>query len=1204
MSTTGANGGEGEDPGVSVGAAAGANGNGNGAGFQNPQLSGITGIQINWPVHPGELGLAGAKKHKKWKRDVKTIMRLRHIKEDDAALYIQMNVAGRAAGLLQDLEFEDITFAKLMSLFELHFKGDDDEIAEEAHRVFLGTARRHSEPMYEYVLRLEHNRDQYLEKEEGSKIVPRVLAKQLLARAGLSRADQKQVRAFVQGAWDYDLIKAQLLQTHKDVHREDHHAIKKGKTYRRNPHKTWVAHVDELEPEDVESEPDDDDADLTHTTPTSNGAGYDAWPTQDGYETQTGSEEWVEDEFGNWWTGEDCYDYYGTYLCSTHDYNWTIYHSQVSDWESSEPYWPEQCDEGDEQGEEEEGEDEDDYDYEDDDADEEAALSLVSSSINFARRGKGSGKGSGKKKSGSKKPPNMRGFVPPGAGKGSPGGPMFNPAHKGPCKDCTEAGIAGKDFNGNPVPGHWGGDPGCPLVRLPAGHPKKKPLHSSYQKGKGKGKGSSKGKRPKGKGKGKSKGKGKGKGKSHSVNVASVGMADDSPAIELSVDVAPENAFVPATSRASTSEHETSWQDVPEHFDDISSQDSGSTHMSFSFADPTECCTEAEDMERDLSEHSHEELQVNVMKARRELDEARREKFELYYSIVKSRWEVFELEQVTYPKRYQYMEPENLYNYFYAHYVYPDDKPEIKEAMKTIKGELLNPNKEKRSFEQERQAALHPIDEVLDFDPDEVKDCTLPEPPTSTHSRPSKPQKVPLCHPFTLGFCKKGYKCQHSHDMPEGWMPLDFHDPDAIWPEQEASPPPKPFELLPGNELGQDYWSSLVGKHDFPQDRNYEHPGYGAGITVLGNRADNPKFKGRDARMPLELTESQGCNPYGRSKEQDSTGHIFCFPCQRWLENLTDWDKHHARKDHISKMRHWRLGDPEGIHVMKTLGWRYNETIGRWVRPRPGSSKKESEVEDTTYGTVPASRAGTSSSAQHEFASSACGSASASGSASSTSKESENQKGTDPRKGKEIGTFEHVCPDCDTKLVAVSLVGGFKWECQNPSCHPPPPLARLSKEQKAKMKSPGVNPWNDFNKAMKGQGYTPDQINHMYQQKKQQLAESSATTTSAPEKAATRKSASAKLKKPSEESPSSSSGPTTSPASPASEDLKVYNLNTVSESELLSVKGLTPGLVKNILSKRSEMPFKRVTELNDITGIGRVTYGKIVHRFVVHTSKE
>ena len=248
--------GEGEDPngesttqeaGVASTAAASETANG------NAQLHGIQNIQIQWPTHPGEYGVSGAKKHKKWKQTVRNIMRLRKIKEDDAALYIMMNTSGHATTLLEYLEEDEATYEKIMKTLENAFKGDDDEKAEESARVFHATARRHSEPMTEYLLRLEYNLNDYLKKESGSAVAPRAYAKQMLSRAGLSRSDQQQCFAFCEGEYDPELIKARLQTTYKDVHRNDHSAIRKGKNFRRGHHKTWVAGL-EMNPSDVESD--------------------------------------------------------------------------------------------------------------------------------------------------------------------------------------------------------------------------------------------------------------------------------------------------------------------------------------------------------------------------------------------------------------------------------------------------------------------------------------------------------------------------------------------------------------------------------------------------------------------------------------------------------------------------------------------------------------------------------------------------------------------------------------------------------------------------------------------------------------------------------------------------------------------------------------------------------------------------------------
>ena len=61
----------------------------------------------------------------------------------------------------------------------------------------------------------------------------------------------------------------------------------------------------------------------------------------------------------------------------------------------------------------------------------------------------------------------------------------------------------------------------------------------------------------------------------------------------------------------------------------------------------------------------------------------------------------------------------------------------------------------------------------------------------------------------------------------------------------------------------------------------------------------------------------------------------------------------------------------------------------------------------------------------------------------------------------------------------------------------------------------------------------------------------------------------------------------------------MLDLNRATYGDLLNLDGLGPVLVTNILKQREIKPFKRVADLKDVPGIGRVTFGKIVSRLMV-----
>ena len=65
------------------------------------QSVGKNGIQMKWPEHPGEYGLKGAEKHKRWKNDIKAVMHIKGIDEKTAAILTQMYAQKHAKKMLE-----------------------------------------------------------------------------------------------------------------------------------------------------------------------------------------------------------------------------------------------------------------------------------------------------------------------------------------------------------------------------------------------------------------------------------------------------------------------------------------------------------------------------------------------------------------------------------------------------------------------------------------------------------------------------------------------------------------------------------------------------------------------------------------------------------------------------------------------------------------------------------------------------------------------------------------------------------------------------------------------------------------------------------------------------------------------------------------------------------------------------------------------
>ena len=268
---------------------------------------------------------------------------------------------------------------------------------------------------------------------------------------------------------------------------------------------------------------------------------------------------------------------------------------------------------------------------------------------------------------------------------------------------------------------------------------------------------------------------------------------------------------------------------------------------------------------------------------------------------------------------------------------------------------------------------------------------------------------------------------------------------------------------------------------------------------------------------------------------------------------------------------------------MSELKWTFDLNRKAWTRPK--SAVSEIVADDPSFVSIelpPNRRGGVKNRKKPETSSSPVSEMA--------------EAGAHPRKLKgDVGSFEHKCPDCDSKLVSVNIAGGTRWECKNPDCEPIPPLSRLSVQQKATMRQPGVNPWNDFCHSMKGKGYTPDQLRQMYHQKKEQLEGKDVHVPQPITPSPKPVNVSKKVVSSTSVSKASGSGAT---------QTCVYNLNTVAKAQLLSIPDITETLAKNILAFRDDRQFTRVSELNDVPRIGRVTYGRISSYFFVPGQKE
>ena len=168
---------------------------------------------------------------------------------------------------------------------------------------------------------------------------------------------------------------------------------------------------------------------------------------------------------------------------------------------------------------------------------------------------------------------------------------------------------------------------------------------------------------------------------------------------------------------------------------------------------------------------------------------------------------------------------------------------------------------------------------------------------------------------------------------------------------------------------------------------------------------------------------------------------------------------------------------------------------------------------------------------------------------------------------------------------------------------PVPPAARLTEDQKAKMKKPGDNPWNDFQASMKGQGYSGSQLRDMFHRLKdagllnsdptytrQAVAKAVSLGALPPELIPTGSSSSAYSGPHSDAS--TVRGPGTAPQGP---NLGVrYDLNKATHEQLMTIPGCTTAVADSILRHRANHPpFTAVNQLMKVRFVGKVTYEKM-----------
>ena len=1117
-------------------AANGNNGSGNQTGSSN--ATGVTlpgedsnngnvgknGISIKWPQHPGEYGVKGAQKHKQWKNTVKSIMWMKSVDEKTAAVLTQMYATGNSVKFLKDIEFDQLEWTNVLKILDFHFGGDLDDEAADAEKEFRNCARRYGEPVREYLTRLEHVKKEYLRKEEGSAVAPRAYAVQMLRRSGLSRFDQRAVLAHVGGKWDAEKIKGHLETVYKTVEGNDKTTVHKGRNFKRGVRKTFVVGVTPLEPDDVNEEFDakaeeedvedqkqheesqeydnnewtdysgdwgsDQNANPTFyggvdgsdptNEPNQNDHGYDGgdgfWYDSDGYGCTDENNEYFTTYFGSWVPTDES----GRLVFDDDKGGVTSY-----DW--NDPV--------DEEPKVEEADDDDESVASSQDSDP-AATFLAKA---MTRR---------------KKKANPRGFTS-GHQK-----TLFIPSHRGTCGDCLN-----KDLNGKTVPDHWAGDPGCPLVQLPEGHPRKRPLHAAYskpRKGKGKGKGGSKGGRSKGKGKGKggskggskggksSKGKSKGKGskgKSHGVF-----MADNPSAVND--DNTQENSFVFADARSNSG---VEWEHVaPPGASSITTDDS------------------VELMSQAPCDLTSDELILQNMAMERSQQET-----------LKVLWKNRPPSIPCTPggvKR------------FLKHLDEQGFSDEVVDMAATLSDIFLCVSDEPKVSKQKVETDTTPLPTVFELVEDEpdVVDCDVP-PPMASAGAGSSSSSVPPPPK------------QHSTKRREKQTQAD--DKRDVQPWSQISFTCEPCHCILRAEQFKDHGKS--GRHKKKLEEyvpTKDAPMYS--WFVAGNQ--------NNQRLDLP-------DPQDVLLDKDDTESL----CPSVPGSDHYWDAveraERVRKKGSVDLRSQMTKDAESAMLKMDRLQRQNYAA-RFADRLLEMEREESEI------LVRAARA---------------------------KKRAEERRRTEleerlqSTKPKHEGTKVQHCPECWTLLESLtSKDGTVTWFCPNDKCDPMPPLVRMTSAEKAQMKQPGVNPWNDFCHSLKDMGFSSDQLRDMYRQHKDELKKRQAGTPSKETEyekllrvKRSRDGAEVPVKAaPASLKPTAYSGPSSS-ASTVNAPSRVtfpLDLNIATKEQLMQVDGLGPALADNIIAYRNDNKyFASVQELKKVRNIGKVTLDKIKDSFFV-----
>ena len=134
--------------------------NANNAPLDRREISGGK-FTIKWPVHPGELGVSGWKKHKFWKNTIKGILEWHKISKRQAAWMIQQNCEGTAKTLLEEIDYDQLDFDEIMKMFEEHFQLEPEVEAKKYKAEFEACGRKHNEPMKEFLLRFKRAKKKY-----------------------------------------------------------------------------------------------------------------------------------------------------------------------------------------------------------------------------------------------------------------------------------------------------------------------------------------------------------------------------------------------------------------------------------------------------------------------------------------------------------------------------------------------------------------------------------------------------------------------------------------------------------------------------------------------------------------------------------------------------------------------------------------------------------------------------------------------------------------------------------------------------------------------------------------------------------------------------------------------------------------------------------------------------------------------------------